>query len=120
VATTIRVLADRVTLRSASCRPGSVVLDGAFDVGDLASVEADGGVVAELGLARSGCHLVHAVPPQGRPAIAGVLLYRLASSPPRSGERVDGAAEQFRGDLLRGGAGGACRALLGGPARDAR
>ena len=68
---------DGVSLRSASGRPGAVVLDGRYSVGDLVSVEADDVVVAELTLTRSGYHLVHAVPPSGRDALARLWLYRL-------------------------------------------
>jgi hypothetical protein len=74
----IRVVADRIALRSASGRPGAVVLDGAYAVGELVSVEADDVLIGELTLERAGWHLVHAVPPAGRDAIARLILYRLS------------------------------------------
>jgi hypothetical protein len=78
VSSTIRILATGVSLSSESGRPTAVVLDGGYDVGDLVSVEADDVLVADLTLTHSSFHLVHAVPPEGRAAIARLHLHRLA------------------------------------------
>lgn len=75
---TIRIRAERVALRSATGKPAAVVLDGGYRVGDLVDVDAGGATIAELTLRRSGWHLVHAVPPVGSAALAGLALYRLA------------------------------------------
>jgi hypothetical protein len=66
-----------VTLRSATGRPESVVLDGGYAGGDLIAVFADRVTVAELTLTRSEHHLVHVVPPDGRRSIGGTRLHRL-------------------------------------------
>jgi hypothetical protein len=73
-------------LRSASGRPGAVVLDGAYATGDLVAVAASGVTIAEVTLTRASYHLVHVVPRDGGPTVRGVRLYRL--------RLIDGA-EQF-------------------------
>jgi hypothetical protein len=83
---TLNVSTAGLKIRSASGRPGAVVLDGAYATGDLVAVSAGGVTIAEVTLTRASYHLVHVVPRDGGPTIRGVRLYRL--------RLIDGA-EQF-------------------------
>jgi hypothetical protein len=86
IARTLVLARERVTLRSATGRAGSVVLDGGYAVGDLVAVAASRVTVADLTLTRSSYHLVHVVPPDGARSIAGTRLHGL---------RLLDAAQQF-------------------------
>jgi hypothetical protein len=83
---TLVVSTAGLKLRSASGRPGAVVLDGAYATGDLVAVAAGGVTIAEVTLTRASYHLVHVVPKDGGSTIRNVRLYRL--------RLIDGA-EQF-------------------------
>jgi hypothetical protein len=83
---TLVVSAAGLKIRSASGRPGAVVLDGAYATGDLIAVAASDVTVAEVTLTRASYHLVHVVPRDGGPTLGRVRLYRL--------RLIDGA-EQF-------------------------
>ena len=75
-----------LNIRSASGRPGAVVLDGAYSTGDLVAVAASDVTIAEVTLTHASYHLVHVVPRDGGPTIRRTRLYRL--------RLIDGA-EQF-------------------------
>lgn len=83
---TLFVSTPGLQIRSASGRPGAVVLDGAYATGDLVAVAASDVTIAEVTLTRASYHLVHVVPKDGGATIRGVRLYRL--------RLIDGA-EQF-------------------------
>jgi hypothetical protein len=75
-----------ITLRSASGRPGRVVLDGAYGVGELVQVAASRVTIGELTLTRASDHLVHVFPPSGTRPVTRPRLHRL---------RLVDAGEQF-------------------------
>jgi hypothetical protein len=83
---TLVVSTAGLKIRSASGRPGTVVLDGAYATGDLVAVAASDVTIAEVTLTRASYHLVHVVPKDGGATVRRVQLYRL--------RLIDGA-EQF-------------------------
>lgn len=74
---TITMSRPGVTLRSASGRPGRVVLDGAYGPSALIHPFANDLTVAELTLSRARDHLVHSYPSADGPSLSGLRLYRV-------------------------------------------
>lgn len=87
-----------VSLRSASGDRAAVILDGGYNTGEIALVQADGVTIADLTLRRATWHPIHVTGGSDH-TIEGTLIYNVAViDPGQQGIKVNPSAELFYAD----------------------